>query len=276
MNLTIKVIDETINVSVSVTEMKVPVYLVNEIGGNLENVSVANVSNDTTPEPTDKLFLWRAEKGWFYRQFGNFLHNLFGGRDVADCHPAKAITFDVDPVPDLTAVAKGNTLEAITHKVAGLQKYTYTDTLSEDVTAKLVISKDINDADISIEEGQSYLLDVRLFLTAGSGGVFIVFNSEESETDKYSWATVAKADNIPLLSLAATYTELHSQIFIHLLHGEVRVNAFSHVGYDDNATVNGGVVYARSIGKNLTAINKMTLLPNRTILARSKLVLTKL
>ena len=122
MNLTIKVIDETINVSVSVTEMKVPVYLVNEIGGNLENVSVANVSNDTTPEPTDKLFLWRAEKGWFYRQFGNFLHNIFGGRDVPDCHPAKAVTFNVDPVPDFTPVVKGNTLEAITHKVAGMRE----------------------------------------------------------------------------------------------------------------------------------------------------------
>jgi hypothetical protein len=291
MNLTVEVIDETINVSVSVTEMKVPVYLVNEIGGNLENVSVANISNDTTPEPTDKLFLWRDVKGWFYVRWqkltniffagGGFKANLYftardsevvgykllsyqndttpttltatlgadytllrsyifnlpygestipeglwksilygmvsssvgdttlrldgfmrtgagvetqifsvesssiknttlddipneqwlpqltvapdsffgvklygkttkgggvtlttvvGGanasylitpaavehnlarrRDVADCHPAKAITFDVDPVPDFTAVTKGNTLEAITHKVAGLQ-----------------------------------------------------------------------------------------------------------------------------------------------------------
>jgi hypothetical protein len=71
-------------------------------------------------------------------------HNLLRRRDQADCHPAKAVTFNVDPVPDFTAVVKGNTLEAIGHKVAGLQ-----DTVVFELTTSVLVAEILQNIEIT-------------------------------------------------------------------------------------------------------------------------------
>jgi len=85
-------------------------------------------------------------------------HSLTRGRDLADQHPAKAITVSDPVTPDYTAPEVGDTMQQVTNKVAGLQdRVIWEEVFEHDITEfELSVDKDGKQLD---ERGVLILVD---------------------------------------------------------------------------------------------------------------------
>lgn len=238
MNLTVEDTGDIINV---VVEVAAPIS-VEVVVGVPTKENIVGLSKVDSPEFADVVLPEIAEESSYTASAWAWLTGLFG-----------VVTGSVKAM----LVALVDMVASLDERVGELEDAYLVKVQVEQDVAFIELSQDKNGRPFDFKEGDKIELIVRLKRNP-YGGVFVLLNSNETETNKYAYST-AISFGFPLATATTTYNVLNGRVCISLSFNEAVFKSEMNVQYEIGSRTTSMVV-GETLNKNMTSVNKITLM----------------